>query len=101
LGVPKTTEIKKVTTSQDDGLVGVLKNIPLRCTKNKRNQKRSQPLSGEQKSPAQTGYAQGVPLIEQFLTTWKAPHHRSPSLEGFLRFLRFFGGSRARAMLTV
>ncbi|MEA2540589.1 MAG: hypothetical protein QOH35_1955, partial [Acidobacteriaceae bacterium] len=26
LGVPKAREIKKVTTSQDDGLVGVLKN---------------------------------------------------------------------------
>jgi hypothetical protein len=38
-------EIKKVTASQDDGLVGVLKNILVGCTKNKRNQK-SHNLSG-------------------------------------------------------
>jgi hypothetical protein len=34
LGVPKT---RKVTTSQDDGLVGGLKNILVECGKNRKN----------------------------------------------------------------
>jgi hypothetical protein len=36
LGVPKTRKIKKVTTSQDDGLVGGLKIIPVGCAKNEK-----------------------------------------------------------------
>jgi hypothetical protein len=43
---PQTTpEDKKVTGSQDDGFVGVLKNILVGCAKNKNYQK-SHNLSG-------------------------------------------------------
>jgi hypothetical protein len=35
--VPKTRRIKKVTTSQDDGLLGVLKNIPVGWAKNRQD----------------------------------------------------------------
>jgi hypothetical protein len=35
-GGPKTRKVKKVTTSQDDGLVGVLKYIPVRFAKNRK-----------------------------------------------------------------
>jgi hypothetical protein len=35
----KHEKIEKVTGSQDDGLVGVLKNILVGYTKNKKNQK--------------------------------------------------------------
>jgi hypothetical protein len=41
----KQVEIEKVKGSQDDGLVGVSKNIPVGCAKNKKNQK-SHILSG-------------------------------------------------------
>jgi hypothetical protein len=32
-------KIKKVTIAQDDGLVGVLKNIPVGCAKKQESQK--------------------------------------------------------------
>jgi hypothetical protein len=41
----KHEKIEKVTGSQGDGLVGVSKNIPVGCAKNKKNQK-SHNLSG-------------------------------------------------------
>jgi hypothetical protein len=56
--VPKNENDQKVTTSQDDDLVGVLKNTLVGCAKNQKNHQQWWLYRGAFQNPVWTGLAE-------------------------------------------